>query len=162
LIEYPNYCIDLVGSMANAAIGRHHGTVIFGHRGTMTFERGQVVVTPENFPELRRRNPDQKPPEPKVIPVPPVKRWAVDVGGCRIHTENFFECVRTRKAPNLDAETGYMVMTAIRMGVDSYRQNKQKLFDARSQKVVDGLPPRPIWEGDGKNHTIDELKLRTD
>jgi predicted dehydrogenase len=158
LIEYPGFCIDLSGSMANSTIGRHHSTVIYGHRGAITFERGQVVVTPESFPELRRRNAGQKPPEPKVLPVPPTKKWAVDIGSCRIHTENFFECVRSRKAPNLDAETGYMVMTAIRLGVDAYREGKKKLFDAKLQKVVDKLPARQTYEGDGKNHTIDELK----
>jgi predicted dehydrogenase len=163
LIEYPNFCIDLSGSMANASVGRHHGAVIFGHKGTITFERGQVVISPEIFPELRRRYPSGKPPEAKVLPVPPVKKWAVDIGACRIHTENFFECVRTRKPPNLDAETGYMVMTAIRLGVDSYREGRQKLFDPRTQKVVDKLPARPGFEGDGKNHTIEELKdLPTD
>jgi predicted dehydrogenase len=163
LIEYPGFCIDLSGSMANSAIGRHHATVIYGHKGTLTFERGQMVVTPEIFPELRRRNAGQKPPEPKVLPAPPTKKWAVDIGGCRIHTENFFECVRSRKPPNLDAETGYMVMTAIRLGVDALRQGKTKLFDPQTQKVVDKPPARQTYEGDGKNHTIDELKnLPTD
>jgi predicted dehydrogenase len=156
LIEYPSFCIDLSGSMANSAIGRHHPTVIYGHKGTITFDRGQVVVTPEIFPELRRRN--QKPPQAKLIPVPAPKKWAVDIGSCRIHTENFFACVRSRQAPNLDAETGYMVMTAIRLGVDAYREGKPKLFDAKLQKVVEKLPARPTYEGDGKNHTIDELK----
>ena len=156
LIEYPSFCIDLSGSMANSAIGRHHSTVIYGHKGTITFDRGQVVVTPEIFPELRRRN--QKPPQAKLIPVPAPKKWAVDIGSCRIHTENFFACVRSRQAPNLDAETGYMVMTAIRLGVDAYREGKPKLFDAKLQKVVDKLPARQMYEGDGKNHTIDELK----
>ncbi|MBI4873397.1 MAG: Gfo/Idh/MocA family oxidoreductase [Acidobacteria bacterium] len=163
LIEYPGFCIDLSGSMANSAIGRHHPTIIYGHKGTITFERGQVVVTPEFFPELRRRSAGQKPPEPKVLPVPPPKKWAVDIGGCRIHTENFFACVRSRQAPNLDAETGAMVMTAIRLGVDAYREGKTKLFDPKTQKVADKLPARQTYEGDGKNHTADELKnLPTD
>ena len=163
LIEYQNHCIDISGSMANSAIGRHHSQVIYGHKATMTFERGQVVITPEIFPELRRRNQGQPPLEPKVLPTPPIKKWAVDIGACRIHTETFFECVRSRKAPNLDAETGYMVMTAIRLGVDSYREGRQKLFDPKTQKVVDKMPARQTYEGDGKNHTVDELKnLPTD
>ena len=108
-------------------------------------------------PGSDRRDQNRKPPEPKAIPVPPGKKWAVDIGACRIHTENFFECVRSRKTPNLDAETGCMVMTAIRLGVDSYREGRQKMFDAKTQKVVDKLPARQVFEGDGKNHE-DELK----
>jgi hypothetical protein len=43
-------------------------------------------------------------------------------------------------------------MVAIRLGVDAYREGKTKVFDAKTQKVVDRMPPRPGWEGDGKNH----------
>ena len=69
------------------------------------------------------------------------------IGTCRFHTENFFECVRSRKRPNLDAETGYMVMVAIRLGVDSYREGKTKLFDPKTEKVMEKAPPRPQYEG---------------
>ncbi len=151
LIEYPNFTIDLSGSMANAAVGRNHGVVIYGHKGTMTFQRDQVVVTPEAAllsPQERRAGP----PAAKTFDVPPRKQYAVDIGGCRAHTENFFECVRSRKRPNLDAETGYMVMVAIKLGVDSYREGKVKLFDPNTQKVIGKAPARPQWEGDGRNY----------
>ena len=49
-------------------------------------------------------------------------------------------------------------MVAIKLGVESYREGKVKMFDPKTQKVVEKLPARPEWEGDGKNHTESEFK----
>jgi predicted dehydrogenase len=150
LIEYPGFTIDLAGCMANASMGRNHAEVIYGHKGTITFQRGRLLVTPEPVflsPEVRKAGP----PTPKIIELPPRKQYAVDIGNCRAHTENFFECMRSRRQPNLDAETGYMVMVAIRLGVDAYRQGAPRFFDPNTQKVIGKPPARPEWEGDGRN-----------
>jgi hypothetical protein len=42
-------------------------------------------------------------------------------------------------------------MTAIRLGVDSYREGVQKHFDPATGKVLARGPKRPGYEGDGKN-----------
>jgi hypothetical protein len=42
-------------------------------------------------------------------------------------------------------------MVAIRLGVDSYREGKAKLFDPKTEKVIDKAPPRPRYEGAGEN-----------
>ena len=149
LIEYPNYYIELSGSMANAAGGRFHGTVIYGHKGTITFGGGRVVVTPEvltpgSFDKRKEAT-------PKTYDLPPSR------DAHRDHTDNFFACMRSRKAPNLNAELGYQIMVAIRLGVDAYRERRAMLFDPKTAKTVARLPRRPEWEGDGKNHE-DELK----
>lgn len=152
LIEYPSATIDLAGCMANAALGRHHATVIYGNKGTITFQRGQLMLTPEPAflgAEARRAGP----PAGKLVDVPPRPRYEVDIGGCRYHTENFFDCMRTRKKPNLDAATGYMVMAAIRLGVDAYREGAAKLFDPATQKVIKKAPGRPEGEGNGQNRS---------
>lgn len=159
LIEYPNFTINLSGSMATVAMGRHHPEAIYGHKGTITFQANQVLVTkePALIVPLPRR---AAPPRVKTYDVPPRKQYAVDIGSCRFHTENFFECVRSRKRPNLDAETGYMVMVAIRLGVDSYREGKAKLFDAKTEKTIDKAPPRPRYEG-GRKELRNHLRVRT-
>ena len=51
-------------------------------------------------------------------------------------TEYFMDCVRSRKEPNLGAELGYKVMTAIRMGVDAYRQQTTIKWDPRKEKAL--------------------------
>ncbi len=141
LIEYPECCINLSGSMANAAGGRHHGYAIYGHQGTITFARGAVVVTPE---VLTPGSFDQRPePAPKVYEVPQPR----STHGA--HTDNFFECMRSRKQPNLNAQLGYQIMAAIRLGVDAYREGRTKLFDPASGRRIDRLPKRPEWEGNG-------------
>jgi predicted dehydrogenase len=144
VIEYPGFYITMSGSMASAAGGRYHGVAIYGHKGTITFERGGVVVTPEvltpgSFDKRKEA-------QPKFYELPQ------EGDAHRLHTDNFFACVRSRKSPNLNAELGYQIMTAIRLGVDAYRERRARLFDPKVQRPVDKLPSRQIWEGDGKNH----------
>ena len=52
------------------------------------------------------------------------------------HMRNWMECVRSRKEPNFPADLGYRAMTAIRMGVDSYRQHDVLQFDPRREKLI--------------------------
>ncbi len=152
LIEYPNYYINLSGSMANAAANRYLRQAIYGHKGTIVWEHGQVVVWPEML--TLGSFDDKAEPTPKTYDVPEIQ------AGHRLHTDNFFSCMRSRKAPNLNAQLGYQIMVAIRLGVDSYREGRAMVFDAKAQKVVDRLSQRPEWEGDGKNHD-DELRAKS-
>jgi predicted dehydrogenase len=144
-IEYPNFYINLSGSMANAAPGKFLPRAIYGHKGTITFEKDAVVVTPEQ-PELRGsrlRTPDWI---GQPHPVDQVK----DVD--RAHTDDFFRSMRTRRQPSLNAELGYQVMVAIRMGVDAYRGSRPRFFDPKTGKTLDKAPPRAGYQGDGLNH----------
>ncbi len=52
------------------------------------------------------------------------------------HMANFFECIRTREKPHLDADTGYHAQVVISMGVDSFRENKVLFFDPKKEEVV--------------------------
>lgn len=56
------------------------------------------------------------------------------------HMMNFFNCVRTRQKPVLDAHTGYRAQATISMAVQSYREGRVLYFDEVSQKVVDRPP----------------------
>ena len=65
---------------------------------------------------------------------------------------DFLDCVRTRARPRLHARFGYQVMTAIKLGVDSYRQGRMMAFDRATETVLDAPPARhPGYEGDGWN-----------
>jgi predicted dehydrogenase len=148
IIEYPNFYIDMSGTMANASANRSHRTAIYGHKGTILFERGQIHVIPEYLgreTETRKR----QTPEPKVYEAPPVGKLR---DARSPHTTNFFSCVRSREQPSMPAELGYQVLVAIKLGVQAYREGKLKLFDPNTQKIVDKPFPKPVWEGDGKNH----------
>jgi hypothetical protein len=68
--------------------------------------------------------------------------------------ENFFDCMRTRKQPNLNADFGYRAMVAIGMGVEAYRESRQLAFDPATERIVKAAPRRDAYEGNGKN--VDE------
>lgn len=150
-IEYPNFYIEMSGSMANAGMGQYHRQAIYGHKGTLVIEHNQVLVYPETYPELRAAQPQGQPAQPKVFDLPPV----VPQRDARTpHTTNFFACVRQRKQPNAPAELGYQIIAAIKLGVYAYREGKTKLFDPNTQNAIEKAPQRPSYEGDGKNHTV--------
>ncbi|MEO7650406.1 MAG: hypothetical protein ABIZ80_08045, partial [Bryobacteraceae bacterium] len=134
--EYPNFYVTLSSSMANSAAVKYFPDVIYGHKATLVFERDQLVIVPEGiFKGAEGRTVD-------VTPSKPINR---------LHTDNFLDCMRTRKPTALNPELGYQIMTAIRLGVDSYREGKMKVFDAKTQRIVERGPARPGYEGDGKN-----------
>ena len=92
-------------------------------------------------------------PEPKSYPLPPT---GPQRDARTPHTNNFFACVRSRQQPNAPATIGFQILTAIQLGVDAYREGSTKHFDPVSQKVVAKSAKRPEYQGDGKNHTVDE------
>ncbi len=146
IIEYPQFFINLSGSMCNAAGVKYFPRVIYGHKGTITYEGNNVVVYPEILEGPRGRPARTADRAPKVYEAPKVEN------AHRLHTDNFFECMRTRKQPNLNAMLGYQIMVAIKLGVDSYREGKVKFFDPKTQRVTDKPLVRPSYEGEGKNY----------
>jgi predicted dehydrogenase len=53
------------------------------------------------------------------------------------HMNNFLDCMRTRKKPHLDVETGACAQVLITAAVESYRQGKVLYFDEKKWKFVD-------------------------
>jgi predicted dehydrogenase len=141
LIEYRSFFVNLSSSMANAAPNRHFAETIYGNRGTISFARDQVIVSAEpawenSMPEDRRGT------------------RTIDVAAGNLvpaHLGNLLDSMRSRKDPVLNPEFGCQIMTAIRLGVDAYRDGSQKLFDPESQRQLSAAPRRPAYEGDGSN-----------
>ncbi|MBK7931197.1 MAG: Gfo/Idh/MocA family oxidoreductase [Bryobacterales bacterium] len=137
VVEYQNFYVSLSGSMANAGAQKYLPQVIYGNKGSLVIEDRQVRIVPE-----RTYSQDN------VGTVHPVEQGELN----RAHTADFFSCMRSRKSPVLDAKLGYQIMTAIRLGIDSYRQKRTMFFDPAAQRVVEQSPARPAYEGDGTNH----------
>ncbi|MFN7936658.1 MAG: Gfo/Idh/MocA family oxidoreductase [Bryobacteraceae bacterium] len=156
MIEYPDFYIEMSGSMANAGMGRHHRQAIYGHKGTLVVNGNEVLVYPETFPELvsraQRGQPIQAEPRSFRLPALGPQRDARTP-----HTTNFFACVRSRRQPNAPAEIGHKMIVAIKLGVFAYREGKTKCFDPVAQRIVEKTGPRKEYKGDGKNHTVEEL-----
>ena len=140
-IEYPDYQVIMSSSMAADLPGSHLTPVIYGHEGTIEFNGTELVVTPEPiFAKATGKQPLRIPTETLNLHV--------------AHMENFFDCVRSRKQPHLDAEFGYRAMVAIGLGVDAYRESRQMAFDPASERVLKAAPRRDEYQGNGKN--VDE------
>jgi len=146
-IEYPDYFVTMASSMASEAVNNFFHPVIYGHEAVMELRGKEVVVTPE--PLFKNKFKEKT----------GVDVLHVDASGPdfqRGHLENFFDCMRTRNKPNLDADFGYKAMVAIGLGVEAYREQKQMAFDPSAERVAKTGPKRETYEGDGKN--VDESK----
>ena len=143
-IEYKDWFAMLSSSMGNAAAVQHLPTVVYGHEATITFDNGAVVVTPEW--QFRKKFQDATGQAERLV----IEVQQGDVSAD--HIDNFLASVRSRKQPVFNADFGYRVMTAIKMGVDSYREGRQLGWDAAKERVVRAEVRRPGHEGDGQNH----------
>jgi predicted dehydrogenase len=142
-IEYANDYVVLGSSMANSAGNQYMEPVIYGHKGTLIFGDGAVIVEPEwqfqeGFTEKTKASKMYYEVEPHNMN--------------EEHIDNFLDCMRTRATPNCGPEISYRIMTAIKLGVDSYREGKMMLWDPARERRTDQPPARKEYEGDGQNH----------
>ncbi len=142
-IEYEKFCVMIAGSMANSAPNKYMPEVIYGHEGSIVVEPTRVVLAPEG----RVARAAGKPTEEKVFEFPDGAR-----NNNRLHTDDFFSCMRTRKTPVLGPELAHQIMTAVGLACESYRDGDMKLYDAKANRRAKVAAKRPAYMGDGKNH----------
>jgi len=122
-LDYPDdYTIVLTSSMANR---QGLPTVIRGHRATI-YGDGRVVAEDEFKGWFKERHGAEE------IRLPSKPRME--------HMDNFLHCVRAREKPHGDAETAYRAMVGIKLGVDSYRQDRVMFFDPNTERQVSSHP----------------------
>jgi predicted dehydrogenase len=120
--EYENFFINIASSAAANGPERHHAPAIYGHEGTIAFHDGYVTVTPDR--QFRHKHQERR-----------IEASPKDLDTIRInHARNFYECMRTRKAPILDSHLGYQTMVAIKLAADSYRERRMLAFDPKTEK----------------------------
>ena len=142
VIEYGSHFVNISASMASSAGNVGMPTMVYGHEGAISFLPGAIEVKPEyQFVTKFREATGQ---DSLLIEVDQ-KNISAD------HVSDFLDCMRTRARPAFDAHFGYQVMTAIRLGVDSYRSGRMIAYDPHSQRVLPSPEPRPGYEGAGKN-----------
>lgn len=142
LIEYPDFTVNLSASTATAAPNQFFGEVIYGNMGTIVLGKNSVQVHAEKvwepkMPESRRG------------------MHAFENGNWDFYNEHmadFVDAVRARRQPMAGVDFGVQVMTPILLGIDSYRESRMRLYDARAQRVSDRATPRLGYEGNGRNH----------
>jgi predicted dehydrogenase len=134
-VDYPKWTMQLacsVGSGVGAPLVIHgsQGT-LFVARDSESLDNTEIEVVPDR--EFKDEFAKKHGVETMKIPVTPFER------GAHPHMDNFLDCVRSRQAPNLDAETGYRAMAAIGMGVTAYRRNEVLFFDNKRERVTETL-----------------------
>ncbi len=58
----------------------------------------------------------------------------------KAHTDNWFECMRNRKKPNGDIQTGFAHSVAVVMATRSYREGKKLYWDRQAEQIVEQKP----------------------
>jgi predicted dehydrogenase len=144
MAEYAEgHSLVLSSSMANSQhipglIRGHEGTIIMVEHGRFEGKTDYIIVRPEtrnvreNDQAVKKSiGADYKFPldEQKI----PVEQY----DSMTVHINNFLDCMRTRKKPHLDVETGACAQVLISMAVESYRQGKVLYFDEKKWKVSD-------------------------
>lgn len=95
------------------------GAIFVGDRGRIDIRRGSAVADPKEL--LKGAPPDN----PSVRP-----------GEAIMHLQNFFDCMRTRRKPNADVETGHRATTVCHL-MNIVRAVGRKLhWDPKAEKFV--------------------------
>ena len=142
VIEYGGHYVNLSASMASSAGNSGMPTTVYGHEGAITFLPNAIEVKPEYQFAAKFR-------EATGSDILRIEVNQADIS--TDHIANFLDCMRDRSKPVFDAHFGYQAMTAIRLGVDSYRSGRMMAFDPHGQRVLPFAEPRPSYEGSGKN-----------
>lgn len=129
------------------AYGDH--TIIRGTHGTLYSPGGEGSPQWWYLPERRSgwsdnvvfdRKLGKVQPEPVTLPgsteVPPVNQD----DNLKAHTDNWFECMRSRKTPNGNIDTGFAHSVAVVMANRAYREGKKMYWDRKNEQILD----RPV------------------
>ena len=124
-------------------------TVIQGTRGTLYSPGGEGCPQWWFLPETRtgwRSNhvlnlaSGPVKPEPVTLPgktEPPPIHQSDDL---KAHTDNWFACMRSRKQPSGNIETGFAHSVAVVMATRSYREGKKLYWDRKADEIVERAP----------------------
>ena len=150
--EYPGFVMTYENRSGNAYVpdGRGYGILFYGSDGTLFLDRAGYELIPETTGQ------DTAPPPAYIsemkeaqTPLQPWERprrmrpgrtsYARGEGSDQnlSHTRNFLECLKSRKKPNSDAETGHFSTTAAHLGNVAFRSGAKIKWDAKHERVVD-------------------------
>ena len=141
--------LNLVGCCGSQASNVPHAPALYGQRACVSIVSGWVEARPDKLyaDEYRQST---------------GRDWVrVEVDNSdhqevrAAHMLNFLDCVKTRAKPIFDADFGYRVMVAIKLGVDSYRTGRLMHCDSNTERILDRARPRHSgYEGDGATDPV--------
>src|SRR4051794_9878742 len=129
------------------AYGDH--TIIRGTRGTLSSPGGEgsprwwfaeEPVSAWRSNVVFRSQGGTREPKALTLPgqtsVPPVHQD----DNLKFHTDNWFSCMRSRKATNGNIDTGFAHAVAVVMATRSYREGKKMHWDRKNEQILDHPP----------------------
>jgi predicted dehydrogenase len=108
---------SIYGAKVNAD-GQRNGIRFEGTNGWLWVNRDQIKASD---PELLKA---------------PLPEGSVRLYESKNHTENFFDCMRSRQAPICDVETGHRSATMCHLGAIAMRTGKKLTWDAKAEQFV--------------------------
>ena len=126
------------------AYGDH--TIIRGTRGTLYSPGGEgspqwwFAAEPQSgwgsnvvFPPRAGKTEPELVTIPGHTEIPPVQQD----DNQKFHTDNWFQCMRSRKVPNGSIDSGFGHAVAVVMATRSYREGKRLYWDRTNERIVD-------------------------
>jgi predicted dehydrogenase len=138
MVDYPSEHTVVLASVMTNDVGVDD--VIRGQHGTMTFTNGVTIKEQGTWaPEFRERNGDVltigRGADGKPDPKHGQAVFSLDVPQRRDHMGNFLDAIRLGDEQACNVDLGTSTMVAIKMGVESLRQNKVMLWDAETETM---------------------------
>lgn len=151
LFEYPGFVLTYSHRSLNGRglEGRGYGIVFYGSDGTLVLDRSGYEI----FPETMLRDEEGMPPFENEMrnAARPTEPWErsrkMRVGRTQFvqgegseqhisHVRNFLDCVKSRRQPNSDVETGHDSTSACHLGNIALRSGRKIRWDAEREQVM--------------------------
>ena len=143
--EFPNGLLLTVSSSTVNA--KSDGFRIYGHQATL--EIGNVGEVLQMIPEREYADDFEglTDNERKDLCIEPLK--GLQVEDIRVHEKNWFDCIRSGKAPNANIDLAVRVQTVISLSEMAERLRITCLFDEKTRKITtaDGKEVKPLTYG---------------
>jgi predicted dehydrogenase len=172
IIEYPGFqaVVQFHECAAGGMTTGMGGLSFHGNRGTMVLGRDGYEIIPDKKEKPVNivakiigghpvGGPQPEPEEGDQFWTEPVKDKTGDWKGQYVdHARNFLDCVKTRKQPNSNLESGHQVATVCHLANISLRLGRKIRWDAEKQEVIgdaeaDAMLTRPYrspWDAELK------------
>ena len=142
IVEYPEFL--LTWSSHESSAGGRKGLEIHGTRGTLAIDRRALVVTPDpDVPPADQIPSFPTAPAPRDAPPRAFRTQAIrDDGYEQVrdqfapHVRNFIDCVKTRKPPASDLDSGHDTATTCHLVNIAMRVGRVVSWDAERQEIV--------------------------
>jgi predicted dehydrogenase len=118
---------------ANGPDDRPNGMAFYGTNGTLFADRWGFEIMPELQPGRKATEKDRSSPDHFRMK----REHAFTPDSTKLHVENFFECIRTRKHPVADVELGHQASNVAHLANIAYKTGRKLRWDAAQEQFIE-------------------------